>query len=262
MQINRHKFIDGLLEEQKLRAIIRKGIGIILEKRKQNSKLLREELQLKQIVRKLIKEATKKNIKQHDSTGMNALEVLVTSTNFLDELKGEYILLRTNIEQRDSFKQHIMNAIENMFARDELNREPDEEEREREEEKPESNVGISPETASDVEDQNDIVAQISEALSALNEQETSSAAKSTFAVLPDMERTGAIRAKSAWNKVEELLISALSGLPLEEDRQTFKKYMLLNFTGAPHPETGKWVPGYFEQWEAEISGVTPEAPAA
>ena len=38
--------------------------------------------------------------------------------------------------------------------------------------------------------------------------------------------------------------------------------MLLNFTGAPHPETGEWVPGYFEQWEAEISGVTPEAPVA
>ena len=260
MQINRNKFIDELLEEQKLRAIIRKGIGIVLEKRKQNSKLLREELQLKQIVRSLIKEATKKNIKQHDSTGMNALEVLVTSTNFLDELKGEYILLRTNIEQRDSFKQHVMNAIENMFARDELNREPDEEEREREAEKPESNVGISPE--SDIEDQNDIVAQIKEALSTLNEQETSSAAKSTFAVLPDMERTGAIRAKTAWEKVEKLLISALSGLPLEEDRQIFKKYMLLNFTGAPHPETGKWVPGYFEQWEAEISGVEPEAPAA
>jgi len=260
MQINRNKFIDELLEEQKLRAIIRKGIGIILEKRKQNSKLLREELQLKQIVRSLIKEATKKNIKQHDSTGMNALEVLVTSTNFLDELKGEYILLRTNVEQRDSFKQHIMNAIENMFARDELNREPDEEEREREEEKPESNVGISPE--GDMEDQDDIAVQITEALLALNEQETSSAAKSTFAVLPDMERTGAIRAKTAWNKVEELLISALSGLPLEEDRQTFKEYLLLNFTGAPHPETGEWVPGYFDQWEAEISGVTPEAPKA
>ena len=71
MQINRHKFINGLLEERKLRTIIRKGIKVILEKRKQNSKQLREELQLKQIVRSLVKEGTKKNIKQHDSTGMN-----------------------------------------------------------------------------------------------------------------------------------------------------------------------------------------------
>jgi len=253
MQIDRHKFINGLLEEQKLRTVIKKGIAVILEKRKKHAQQLQKEQHVRKVVRHMVKEATKKNIKQHDSTGMNALEVLVTSTNFLDELKGEYILLRTNIEQRESFKQHIMNAIENMFARDELNREPDEEEREREEAKPESNVAVAPE--SDIEDQNDIVAQIKEALSTLNEQETTSAAKSTFAVLPEMERTGAIRAKTAWEKVEKLLVSALSGLPLEEDRQIFKKYMLLNFTGAPHPETGKWVPGYFEQWEAEISGI-------
>jgi len=258
MQINRHKFIDGLLEEQKLRAIIRKGIGIILEKRKQNSTLLREELQLKQIVRSLIKEGTKKNIKQHNSTGMNELEKLVTSTSFLTELKNAYVLLSTNIEQRDSFKQHIMNAIENMFARDELNREPDEVEREREAEKPESNVAVTPER--DVEDQNDIVAQISEALLALNEQETPGPAKSTFVVLPEMERTGAIHAKTAWGKVEKLLITAVGELPLEEDRQVFKKYLLLNFKGAPHPETGDWVPGYFEQWESDVSGVKPEAP--
>ena len=258
MQINRHKFINGLLEERKLRTIVRKGIKVILEKRKQNSKQLREELQLKQIVRSLVKEGTKKNIKQHDSTGMNELEKLVTSTNFLSELKNAYVLLSTNIEQRESFRQHIMNAIENMFARDELNREPDEVERERKEAKPESNVPVTP--ASDVEDQNDIVAQITEALLSLNEQEMTSAAKSAFVVLPEMERTGAIHAKTAWNKVEELLSTALGELPLEEDRQVFKKYLLLNFTGAPHPEEPeKWVPGHFEQWEAEISGVKPAA---
>jgi len=256
MQIDRHKFINGLLEEQKLRTVIKKGIAVILEKRKKHAQQLQKEQHVRKVVRHMVKEATKKNIKQHDSTGMNALEVLVTSTNFLDELKGEYILLRTNIEQRESFKQHIINAIENMFGRDELNREPDEEEREREEAEPESNVPVTPE--SDFEDQNDIVAQITEALLALNEQETSSPAKSTFAVLPEMERTGAIRAKTAWEKVEKLLVSALSGLPLEEDRQIFKKYMLLNFRGTTNPEDGNWVPGYFEQWEAEISGVKPE----
>jgi len=257
MQINRHKFINGLLEERKLRAIVRKGIKVILEKRKQNSKQLQEELQLRKIVRHMIKEGTKKNMKHHESTGMNALEKLVTSTNFLDDLKDEYLLLRTNIEQRESYKEHIINAIKNLFGRDELNREPDEEEQEREEAKPESNVAVTP--PGDVENQDDIAVQITEALMTLNEQETKSAAKSTFAILPDMERTGAISAKKAWEGIQALLVSSLGGLPSEEDRQIFKKYLLLNFEGAPHPETGEWVPGYFETWEAEISGITPEA---
>jgi len=259
MQIDRHKFINGLLEEQKLRAVIKKGIAIILEKRKKYAQQLQEEQQVRTVVRHMIKEAKKANIKLHKSTGMNALEILVTSTNFLDAIKGEYAKLTTDASQRESFKQHIMNAIENMFARDELNREPDEEEQEQEAAKPESNLAVA--AGDDLEQEDDIGVQIAEALANLKEQTETRDERgiSSFAVMSELDRTGAIAAKRAWNIVDELIRTELSGLPNEEDRQTFKQYLLWNFEGKEDPQTGEWLPGYFEQWEEEISGIPDRA---
>ena len=145
-----------------------------------------------------------------------------------------------------------------MFARDELNREPDEEEQEQEAAKPESNLAVAAEE--DLEQEDDIGVQIAEALMHLKEaEERDERGISSFAVMSELDRTGAIAAKRAWNIVDELIRTELSGLPNEDDRQVFKQYLLWNFEGKEDPQTGEWLPGYFEQWEEEISGIPDRA---
>ena len=241
MRIKREDFIQELQEEMYFRNIIREGINIV------ESKILQEENQLRQIVKSLIYELKTKNLKQHETTGMNALEHLISVTSFSTALNNEYNKLTTSKDQRDSFFQHILNAVENMFGRDELNRIPDEIEQEEQdkqtelkkemekEKEPESELPISPKA---------VDLQISESFLKEDKKGTTG----SFTVIPGLNRTGAIRAKVGWNQVEELIAAELQGLPEEEDRQEF------NLEGKENPETGEWIEGIRDQWEEQLSG--------
>jgi len=94
-----------LAEELLLRKYIRKAITIVKDKRK--SKDLNEDKQLRTIIRKLIKEA-KPDVKRWPTYGMNILDSMFLNTNFLSQLKDSYMSLTTTVEQRDSFKNHIV----------------------------------------------------------------------------------------------------------------------------------------------------------
>ena len=101
MQIDRKQLAEELL----LRKYIRKAITIVKDKRK--SKDLNEDKQLRTIIRKLIKEA-KPDVKRWPTYGMNVLDSMFLNTNFLSQLKDSYMSLTTTVEQRDSFKNHIV----------------------------------------------------------------------------------------------------------------------------------------------------------
>ena len=106
--INRNELANEIL----LREYIRKAIDIALEKKKN---IIREETELRKIVRQLFQESDPaiSNSAVHSNTGINALEDLFKNTNLLTVLRQGYKSLTSKREQRESYQNHVLNAVEN-----------------------------------------------------------------------------------------------------------------------------------------------------
>ena len=103
-----------LIQEEKLRLLIRKSIKTIsrkkmLEERQQKD----DQQQLRSYVIKLV-EAEKNLVAPHPSTGINVLEDLLKK--IIPQIEAEYKKLTTSHEQRASFQTHIINALQNSLA--------------------------------------------------------------------------------------------------------------------------------------------------
>jgi hypothetical protein len=106
------------IQELKLRRVIREGINVVLEKKKDVRKQsLLEENQLREVIRKLIKETTAvsdNDPSPHKATGINVLEDLLKK--IIPVLEIDFKKLTTSSEQRQSFRAHIIQAIEDVLA--------------------------------------------------------------------------------------------------------------------------------------------------
>jgi hypothetical protein len=106
------------LQELQLRKVIRKGISVVMEKKKEARKqALLEENQLRQVIRKLIKETTAvadNDPAPHKATGINVLEDLLKK--IIPVLEIDFKKLTTSSEQRQSFRSHIIQAVEDVLA--------------------------------------------------------------------------------------------------------------------------------------------------
>jgi hypothetical protein len=106
---------ENFIEEQMLRKKIRKAIDIILEKKDSNkNKQLQKEKELRKVIRKLIAEAEKTEASPHQSTGINVLEDLLKK--IIPVVEQDYKQLTTDPGQRESFRAHIINAVQNSLA--------------------------------------------------------------------------------------------------------------------------------------------------
>jgi hypothetical protein len=102
---------EDFLQEMKMRQVIREVIKTIRTKEKKHALL--EEQKLKDIVRDYIKEAKEEHY--FDNTGVNKLAKLFKKTQMLSTLKDGFKSLRSGKEQRDSFRAHLINGIENLL---------------------------------------------------------------------------------------------------------------------------------------------------
>lgn len=105
---------DELIVEHALRKKIRGKILEAIETEKKKEKERLEEQALRKLVRQVISEATKQASSPHDSTGINTLEDLLKS--IIPTLEADYKRLTTSTDQRQSFRAHIINAVENSLA--------------------------------------------------------------------------------------------------------------------------------------------------
>ena len=106
------------IQELQLRKVIREGINTVLEKKKDTKKQsFLEESQLREVIRILIKETTAvsdNDPSPHKSTGINVLEDLLKK--IIPVLEIDFKKLTTGSEQRQSFRAHIIQAIEDVLA--------------------------------------------------------------------------------------------------------------------------------------------------
>tara|TARA_R110000744_G_scaffold373519_2_gene485725 strand:- start:2409 stop:3218 length:810 start_codon:yes stop_codon:yes gene_type:complete len=104
-------------EEKLLRENIRNAITIVQKKKEEaENQALLEERMLREVIRKIIKEDAES---PSQSTAINVLEELLKK--IIPVLEEDFKALTTNVEQRDSFRSHIVNGIENLLAPAEVN---------------------------------------------------------------------------------------------------------------------------------------------
>ena len=100
-----------LAEELLLREYIRKAIKVVKNKRQKiKEQQNEEEDQFRKIIHKMIIKEAKK-VPKWESYGKNNLDVMLMKTNFLDSLETGYKSLTTTVEQRNSYKNHIMQNV-------------------------------------------------------------------------------------------------------------------------------------------------------
>lgn len=262
-------------EEKMLREYIRKKISkTMFEQEKQ-------EYQLRTVIRKLLREGDISDVHPHRSTAINTLEDVLKKA--IPTLRTDYKRLTTDKSQRDSFRAHILKAMEDSVKPSMNNAkygsggtllsEPSNLEGEEvEDEKPEEEPIEEPE-----EETEDAVDDIAGELEALEEAEIEVVddedpkdkpdddkklnvepdeepdEKSEFgAGLEGMDETGRNMAYTTFRKISQYILDAFDMLANVKDKEVFIDYLLTN------------TKLYFDKFESELQKTVdePESPEA
>ena len=236
--------------------------NILREKKKEQKALLMkeriEEYKLRKEIRKIIKEA--EDIVSHESTGINVLADLLET--IVPILKSFYKKLGTDIQQRKSFRAHIIKSVQNMLAPISLmfkagghvgkpetkQTEVPQDELVEGEDELEEKIEVS---VSDAEKDPAFIPLKSdrkEKEEAEKEAEKSKEAKpeDAFVKIEGEDETGRNIALQAFKRVEKQIREAFSILANEDDRDLFYTYLITNLKL------------YFDKFEDELQTMVPE----
>jgi hypothetical protein len=230
-----------LAKELKLREHIRSAIKVVKNKRDQIMlQESKQEVALREIVRELIAEGQSAvaAVAKHDSTGINALEDLLRNTNVLSVLETGYKSLTTDKNQRESYRNHVLAAVEGSLAPEESRKSAGEDVEITED--IDIGVGDRPEDDPDFIDVEDDG----------TEPEVEVDEKEEFG-LNGEDKTGRNRAFTDFQNIEKVILTAFDDLDNPEDMTMFEEYLIKNLSL------------YFDKFEGELDvNVSPPAVAA
>ena len=238
--IDRNQFV----EELKLREHIRKAIKIIREKKADKTKaLLEEENRLRSVIRKLINE---KEGEGDESTGIAFLRQDLKK--ILPELEASYTSLRTSVDQRNSYRTHILNAIQNLITVSDtnFNATPDKDPGEEAvgiEEQIDVNIG---DDAPDARKRIDVGREKPEEESEVDAEKAKEESELEDFAIAGEDRTGAVRALRSMKQIENVIKKTYNGLFDQNDRDIYADYLITNLQL------------YFDEFEEELQAVVPE----
>ena len=222
---------NTLIEEYKLRMTIRKAIHNIVES--ETSK----ENKLRSFIRHLIKEDAEKS--PHRSTGINVLEDLLKK--IVPQLEQDYKKLTSNAEQRESFRTHVINAVQNALAPSKASAEASDKQISIDEEEGDITMSVGDEPADSESPDEEAFIDID---GGSGEDELSD--EESFAIGADGDETGRNMAFTAFERIEKSIIDSYGLLANDEDRELFYDYLLTNLKL------------YFDKFEDELASVLPE----
>jgi len=230
------------------------------QKKKQKANFLKEKIEeykIRKAVRKMIREA--EDIVSHESTGINVLADLLET--IVPILKSFYKKLGTDIEQRKSFRAHIIKGVQNMLAPisvmfkaggtvgkpdEERPQVPEEELVEKEEVDEKVNVKLK----NTDEDPSFIPLKADRKEKEEAEKEASKQEEpkpeDVFPSIEGEDETGRNIALQGFKRVEKQIREAYSILANEEDRDLFYSYLITNLKL------------YFDKFEDELKSSVPE----
>jgi|6_EtaG_2_1085325.scaffolds.fasta_scaffold22201_2 succinate dehydrogenase flavin-adding protein (antitoxin of CptAB toxin-antitoxin module) len=256
--IERHKLLNELQEEQRLREFVQKGLKLYFEKKNINESTeeqrlrqliyeltcdVQTEQRLRKVIQNLIQEVAKTDVptdQPHVNTGINVLEDLLR--NIIPTVESGYKALTSAKEQRVSFRAHMLNAVENSLLPAEVV----------------AGVPHGEEEVDVVElDEQDITMDIGDDEDKfipvrdvdIEPEEEVEVEEDEFSIEGE-DLTGRNFAANTWNKVEKQTLDAFESLGDEEDRDLFKDYLLTNLKL------------YFDKFEDELQAnlSEPESP--
>lgn len=210
-----------MINELLLRENVRKIIKYALSKHKKEEQLVR------QVIQSVLKEAAVTDKIPHASTGINILEELLKK--IIPILQDSYLSLTTNEEQRSSFSNHIMNAVENSIETADTNQNALSEAIEIDiddegSDKPPEFIDIEDD---EVEEEEEEVPEEEEFATGLETQ--------------GLDKTGRNIAFQTYKQIEQQILDAYGILGNDEDRGVFREYLLINLKL------------YFDKFEEEMS---------
>ncbi len=223
-----------IMKELKLRNTINKFLAVERKKFIKNTiNEVSDSFRLRSVIRKIINEAdVEKN--PHPSTAINVLEVLLDK--IVDIFEDGYKSLTTDVAQRQSYRKHILSAIENELRP----------------------IELTSDLKSDTEEVNEIDINITDEdddplnaneedkfIDVRPEEEEEEDPVEKFGIEGE-EPTGRDHAYRDFEQVKSEVVTAYKGLHNPDDRELFYDYLLTN------------VKLYFDKYEEELVGAEEE----
>lgn len=225
---------EKLFQEVKFREAIRQMIKEAYAKKlfSYQESLLQETFLRSKIKNLLLQEKKSKAPETfHPSTGINVLEDLLKQ--IIPTIEQDYKVLTTSEEQRDSFKNHILNAINKTITTLDINQSAGEENT------PGLDEGLIPEI--DVAVGQEVDAKYIDIDKKPGDEEE----EDTFTIA-GQDTTGRNMAQQTYDKIEKNIIDSYSMLDDPEDQKVFYDYLMTN------------TKLYFEKFEDELSAQVQE----
>ena len=241
-------------EEKTLREYVRKKIKkIIYEQEK-------KEFQLRQVIRKLLREGDISDVHPHRSTAINTLEDVLKKA--IPTLRKDYKNLTTDATQRESFRAHILKAMKDIVAPAMNNAkyaeggtllsEPSAIDKPEPEEAPEENDLDDDLAALEEADVQIDLTDKEEDEKKLNvEPDEEPDEKEEFGI-EGMDETGRNMAYTTFRKISQYILDAFDMLANTKDKEVFIDYLLTN------------TKLYFDKFESELQNTVdePDSPEA
>ena len=224
-------------EEKTLRESIRHLIRHV----KQN-KVIEEENQLRNIIRKMMDfdlvegQTPDVDPAPNKSTGINVLEELLKK--IIPILETDYKSLTTNPDQRESYRSHIINAVDNSLTPAKLNNQAGEMAAAVDEE---IEINVGDDTGDDK-----FIDIRSDAEKSADEEEEEEDPRSTFGGDVEGNETGRNVAYQSYKKIESTILDAYELFADPEDQELFYDYLIANLKL------------YFEKFEEELANQVEE----
>jgi len=243
---------------QQLREFVRDILRTEKKKQKEQAKLdSLYEYRLRKTIRQIIKEAD--DVISHESTGINVLADLLET--IVPILKSYYKKLGTDVEQRKSFRAHILKSVQNLLSPVALMFKAGGMAGKKEEIPDGAGGGIGELKEQDVEEDVKVKVKNPEdpafiPLKADREKEKEDAEQAqkeqepkpedAFEPIEGEDETGRNIALQSFKRVEKQIREAYSLLANEEDRKLFYDYLITNLKL------------YFDKFEDELQISVPE----
>tara|TARA_R110002020_G_scaffold251442_1_gene465322 strand:+ start:1738 stop:2511 length:774 start_codon:yes stop_codon:yes gene_type:complete len=207
---------NQLIAEELIREHVRKRITLKLEQQRF------AENKIRKVVRQLI-EAETGTEEASRSTGINVLADLLQ--NIIPTVEGDYKMLTSSKEQRDSFKNHIVHAIENSLKPIEANTQGEKQEENIEFEIDKAlleKMSISLDPQADGKEAQSIEGEF------IDIDNDGKDDNDEFIELEDQNETGRNFAQASYKRVEKQIVDAYDMLADEEDKDVFYDYLVTN----------------------------------
>ena len=244
MKIDRQQFLDELA----LREQIRKAIRIVNSRNTaKNLSVLSEEIRLRNVIRTLIKEAEVDDMAASDeSTAIVKLRELLKV--IVPEYEEGYKSLKTSYEQRESYRTHILNAVQDILTRGDVNysAKADGERDFPEEVELEEEVSASVGAAASGREKFLQGVRAKPEDTAEEEPENAEDKELEDFTLAGKDKTGAAEAHTSMKQTEKQITQAYGRLYDPQDREIFADFLITNLQL------------HFDDFEEELQQLLPE----